>query len=214
MAKVTAPVEGYTGTGPGGVEFKDGVAETDDKGLLGYFSRKGYGIDGKAAEPGDPYRDDAVEPDAELGDDVRTLGTPLRDAAVDPREEDFLPPTSAGEAHPHGRKVVSPGIHASAPGPIAPGDVSKDAKEQEAKETELATAVFVERQDVPEATRATARRGRKATVEGEPGGASARAANGTSDTTAPTRTVAKKSATKADAAKSAPSAGDRPAAEK
>jgi hypothetical protein len=35
------------------------------------------------------------------------LGTPLRDAAVDPKPEDFLPPTYAGQANPHGPHVVS-----------------------------------------------------------------------------------------------------------
>jgi hypothetical protein len=31
----------------------------------------------------------------------------IRDAAVDPRPEDFLPPTNAGQANPHGPEVVA-----------------------------------------------------------------------------------------------------------
>lgn len=124
----------------------------------------------------------------------RKIGTPLRDAAVEPTTADFLAPTNAGEGNPHGSQVVSPGLHAGATGPIAPGDVPDDTGEQEAKETALASAVFVDGQDVPTATAAV--------VEGEPAGASARAANGTSDTTPATRTVPAKKAAKKTAAKS------------
>lgn len=153
--------------------------------------------DPKFQEPEDPrlHRDEAVLPDHDEPDEVK-LGTPLRDAAVDPQAVDFLPPTNAGEAHPHSRKVVSPGLHAGAPGPIAPGPVSKDPAEQEAKETALAEAVFVDGTPVPEATAAVAPDQRPAEVEGEPQGASARAANGTSDTTPPTKAVPKKTAEK------------------
>ena len=42
------------------------------------------------------------------------IGTPLRDAAVDPRPSDFLAPTNAGKpgpaGNPHGPNVVSPEI--------------------------------------------------------------------------------------------------------
>lgn len=147
-------------------------------------------------------RDEAVLPTDPISDGIVQLGTPLRDAAVDPRASDFLPPTHAGEAHPHSRMVVSPGLHAGGHGPIAPGPVSKDPAEQEAKETDLAEAVFVEGQDVPSATldvpgaqvpEAPASRV-PVRVEGEPQGASARAANGTSDTTPATRTVPAKKA--------------------
>lgn len=46
-----------------------------------------------------------------VDDGVIQVGTPLRDAAVDPRPGDFLPPTNAGEpgpeGNPHGPSVVS-----------------------------------------------------------------------------------------------------------
>lgn len=155
-------------------------------------------------------RDEPVLPSDPIAPAEVQVGSKLRDAAVDPRAGDFLPPTNAGEAHPHSRAVVSPGIHASETGPIAPGPVSKDAREQEAKETELATAVFVENQPVGEATEAAAEKAgqpapedvpdtRPAKVEGEPEGASARASDGTSDTTDATRAVPKKTAAKAPA---------------
>lgn len=55
------------------------------------------------------------------------VGTPLRDAAVDPRPSDFLPPTNAGEANPHGPEVVAPGLHADEHvRPIRPGEVHVD----------------------------------------------------------------------------------------
>lgn len=45
------------------------------------------------------------------------IGTPLRDAAVDPRPEDYLAPTNAGEpgplGDPHGPHVVAPEIPGS-----------------------------------------------------------------------------------------------------
>jgi hypothetical protein len=44
------------------------------------------------------------------------LGTPLRDAAVDPHPADFLPATNAGRPGPEGRPH---GPHVTAPGPPA-----------------------------------------------------------------------------------------------
>jgi hypothetical protein len=83
------------------------------------------------------------------------LGSPLRDAAVDPRPGDFLAPTNAGQADPHGPLVVSPQIHASETGPIRPGPVAvDDPTRQSAEETALAQAVFVDNQPVNEATAA------------------------------------------------------------
>lgn len=44
------------------------------------------------------------------------IGTPLRDAAVNPRPSDFLAPSNAGAegelGNPHGPNVISPGLHA------------------------------------------------------------------------------------------------------
>ena len=80
------------------------------------------------------------------------VGSPLRDAAVDPKPWDFLPPTNAGEADPHGPLVVAPGIHGDGPKGIRPGDVLvHDTDAQAAAETALAQAVLVEGQDKPAA---------------------------------------------------------------
>lgn len=49
MAKITTPVEGFTGQ-VAGVAFANGVGETDDPIALGYFERRGYGIE-KADAP-------------------------------------------------------------------------------------------------------------------------------------------------------------------
>ncbi len=43
MAKVTTPVKGFTGTVVG-VDFKDGIGETDHRPALEYFERHGYEI--------------------------------------------------------------------------------------------------------------------------------------------------------------------------
>lgn len=80
------------------------------------------------------------------------LGSPLRDASVDPKPWDYLPPTNAGEADPHGPLVVSPGIHGEGPKGIRPGDVLvHDTNAQAVAETALAQAVLVEGQDKPAA---------------------------------------------------------------
>jgi hypothetical protein len=156
--RITAPNTSYSGTGPGGVVFTDGVAELDPakpehRAALQYFRDLGYGVDGDPTEPeGVPVQADSREVGGE-----HTVGTSLRDAAVDPHSEDFLPPTNAGEADPHGPLVVAPGVHASETGPIHPGDVHvDDPKAQEAQETALAEAVFVKGEDVTGATRAAA----------------------------------------------------------
>ncbi|AZG43450.1 hypothetical protein [Gordonia insulae] len=43
-AKVRTPVEKYNGT-VAGVEFVDGVGETDDPNALAYFDRHGYTVE-------------------------------------------------------------------------------------------------------------------------------------------------------------------------
>jgi|GEM_PF-1331697 len=68
------------------------------------------------------------------------VGTKLRDAAVNPTEDDFLPPVNAGVegelGNPHGPSVVSPEIHASqGVRPVRPGDVDDDPAGQSADET-------------------------------------------------------------------------------
>jgi hypothetical protein len=109
MATIHAPVKGFNGNGPAGLEFRNGTAETDDEAVIAYAKRRGYGIDKPAAEaeqepqePADPREVETVH-----------AGAPMRDAAVDPRPSDHLPPTNAGEANPHGPAVVSPEIGAA-----------------------------------------------------------------------------------------------------
>lgn len=134
MTKVTTPVKGFTGQVLG-VHFTDGKGETDDPTALGYFRRKGYTVAGETIE-----RTEHSIPDARdvgfLGSGIEPQGTRLRDAAVDPRPEDFLPPSNAGEADPHGPEVVSPGLHAvEGAKPVTPGKVPDEPDAQEAKET-------------------------------------------------------------------------------
>jgi hypothetical protein len=149
MAKITSPVAGFTGIGAGGLRFENGQAETDNPSLIAFFKRRGYGVGNSRpkqpegpGEPADPR-------------EVATIraGTPVRDGAVDPRSGDYLGPTNAGEANPHGPLVVNPEIHGSGPKPIHPGDVHvEDPAAQDAQETALTEATLVENQDVPTAT--------------------------------------------------------------
>lgn len=67
------------------------------------------------------------------------LGTPLRDAAVDPRPSDFLAPSNAGAAgelgNPHGPHVLSPGLHGDeSVRTIRPGAVGAAPDPQDADE--------------------------------------------------------------------------------
>lgn len=153
--KVYAPVETFKGK-VGAVQFKAGVAEVDeDAPELAYFRRRGYGI-GTTASPVVAY--DKLEPtrDGEVVDarpygEQHWAGKPLRDAAVDPLPSDYLPPTNAGEANPHGPSVVAPEIHASGPAGIRTGEVHvDDTKRQEKAETQLAQEVLVEGQTADE----------------------------------------------------------------
>lgn len=91
------------------------------------------------------------------GDGIEPVGSRLRDATVDPRPGDFLAPLNAGQANPHGPEVVAPMIHAAETGPVHPGPVAvDDPAAQDAAESALAEAVFVENQPVGEATAAAA----------------------------------------------------------
>lgn len=124
MARVQAPAAGFEGT-VAGVTFEDGTGETTDPVALAYFRRHGYTVGGRSrvATPPEPADPRAV---GTKGDGVEPVGTRLRDAAVDPKPDDFLPPTNAGRANPHGPEVVSPGLHGVEgvrpvlPGPVAP----------------------------------------------------------------------------------------------
>lgn len=52
MARVTAPNRHYTGRGPGGAEFSQGVADNvTDAGALAYYRRAGYTVDGGDTAP-------------------------------------------------------------------------------------------------------------------------------------------------------------------
>lgn len=44
-ARITAPVEDYSGPGPGGLVFVDGTAETGDLAVIGYCQGAGYRVE-------------------------------------------------------------------------------------------------------------------------------------------------------------------------
>lgn len=138
MTKIKSPIEGYNGSSTFGsttLVFTDGEADAKDvpEGVLSYLREKGFGVDGKTVD----------QPDAPAPIDSREIveeqvGSKARDAAVDPKPEDFLPPVNAGKADPHGPKVVAPQIHAAKEQPVRPGDVSDDNAVQEKAESEHA----------------------------------------------------------------------------
>ncbi len=126
--KITSPIKGFsesTEIGPYVLEFKDGVAEVEDlnDGAKAYLKANGYGVG--SSRPSTP--DAPPEPpDPRKGQDEQ-VGTRIRDGAVDPAKGDFLGPTNAGKANPHGPKVVNPEIHASeGTRPVKAGEVHVD----------------------------------------------------------------------------------------
>jgi hypothetical protein len=130
MAKITAPSKGFNGE-VGGVQFKDGAAETDNQAVISYCRGAGYSVDGKTIDL--PKEPETPDPRKVPAPEASTL----RDAAVDPRPEDYLAPTNAGKANPHGPDVVAPEIHASeGVRPVKGGEVHvDDVPKQDAAET-------------------------------------------------------------------------------
>lgn len=184
MAKttITSPQADYTGDSTfidGTVlQFVDGTAEYDGElsdAIRGYLRGAGFGINSEAADLEVPDPPDPREVQSGI------VGTPLRDAAVDPEPDDFLPPVNAGkegaEGNPHGPNVVAPQIHASAGQAVVPGPVGKfvevdapsanidgdpldgkqglvvsDAEVQQARESEFAERVLAGDEPVPDVT--------------------------------------------------------------
>lgn len=75
MAVIRTPVEGWSGW-IGSVEFVDGVAETNDPGVLSYCRDAGYSVTEPVTEPvAEPVVEPVVEPDVE----PVQMGSPLLD---------------------------------------------------------------------------------------------------------------------------------------
>ncbi|MFJ4852399.1 MULTISPECIES: hypothetical protein [unclassified Streptomyces] len=121
MARITTPVPGYSGQGPGNIMFQDGVGESDDPAIIAYCEGAGYGIDGE------PPKREVPEPPDPREVTTTVIGTRVRDAAVDPRPGDFRPPVNAGEANPHGPEVYAPGLPGGGLQPSAPPLSSDEA---------------------------------------------------------------------------------------
>jgi hypothetical protein len=147
--KIKSPLKGFTDTtqiGPVTLVFQDGVADYDEDehgklpdGIKRYLKDRGFGLGSKSAEtPAAP-----PEPaDPRKGQDEQ-IGTRIRDGAVNPVKADFLGPTNAGKANPHGSKVVNPEIHASeGVRPVKAGEVHVDdpAAQDKAEKAHAAAA--------------------------------------------------------------------------
>ncbi|WP_432114021.1 hypothetical protein [Streptomyces sp. S1] len=135
MARITTPVPGYNGQGPGNLHFSDGVAETDDEAIIAYCRGAGYGVDGQAPEPEQPQVPDPREVTTTV------VGAPVRDAAVDPRPGDFRPPVGAGEGNPHGPEVYAPGLPGGGLQPPAPPAESEGEDHEKHNDPEAARPV-------------------------------------------------------------------------
>lgn len=148
--EIFAPNPDFSGE-RSGVAFAHGRAKADRRenaAAIAYFRRQGYGIGERPPAPKPPTPAvSALEAAA-----VQSVGGRLRDAAVDPHPDDFLPPVNAGKADPHGPLVVAPEIHHDGPAGLRPGVVAvDDPKRQSREESATAKAVLVERQDKGEA---------------------------------------------------------------
>lgn len=199
MAKVEAPNKDYNGPGPGDAMFKNGVAEVDDEAALNYYRAAGYTVSGKVeSAPESPEPPDPREVTHE------TVGTRLRDAAVDPEDSDFLAPINAGKDNPHGSNVVAPEIHASGPAGIRPGEVFvEDVDKQEKREKAYADARLIQQTSAAEAVAKEVpdTEDRGPIGFSDPGSADAGRENA-EDAPAPAKkTAAKKTAAKRSAAK-------------
>lgn len=160
MAIIKVPNAEYHGQ-IGDVVFRDGVVETDNAAVIAYCRGAGYEVDGATDNP-------AALPRVEV-DSSRThtvLGTPLRDAATDPRPDDFLAPVGAGAGDPHGPTVASPQIHASGTTPLVPGPVPDDTNAQQDRESTAARLALIEQAPAGEVVDQLA----GAAVPGQPGG--------------------------------------------
>lgn len=147
-AAASLPGEFKTVFGSTQLTFNDGVADVDElgDGLRQYLLAAGYTVGGEhvARQPWPDFPDSRDL----TGEQV---GTPLRDAAVDPQPEDFLPPVNAGQEDPHGPLVVAPGIHAEGERAVRPGVVSSDPDQQTADEQQTAEALLIDRRPAGEA---------------------------------------------------------------
>ncbi|ACZ84839.1 hypothetical protein [Streptosporangium roseum] len=112
--KITAPNPTYSGR-IGDVQFRNGVASTDNPAVISYCRGAGYTIDDEVVE-----QPAGAAPVDSRDVECIQLGTPLRDAAVDPHPGDFKAPTNAGAADPHSPHVVSarPGWPPIIPAPL------------------------------------------------------------------------------------------------
>jgi hypothetical protein len=151
--KITSPIKDFTGNtsvGSTPLVFENGTAVVEklSDAVKAYLLGAGYTVDGESVTPPASYNGQRVADEAPVDSrdlvDPTQVGSQLRDAAVDPAKADFLPPTGAGTADPHGPKVVSPEVHASqGVRPVTGGPVAVDNPDaQEAKET-AATAAAV-----------------------------------------------------------------------
>lgn len=121
--KITAPVEGFSGT-VAGVDFADGVGTCEDANALAYFQRQGYRIAGtKAADGGG-----ADTPPADPGTTAPAAKAPAKKAAAKkaPAKPADKPATNRRRGKPADDQATS--------GEGTAGDAATDSTESAAGE--------------------------------------------------------------------------------
>jgi hypothetical protein len=71
--RITAPVADYSGDGPGGLQFLDGVAETDDLAVIGYCQGAGYSLE-PLDDTAPPDPEPEPDPDPNAPQDTKPAG--------------------------------------------------------------------------------------------------------------------------------------------
>lgn len=114
--KITTVAAGHNGSVGGCGEqsclhFIDGVGYTENPAFIDYAAKAGHAVDTVDTIPAE-YVGAVLAMHQHWTDERRQhwgtlVGEPLRDAAVDPDQGDYLPPVNAGTADPHGPEVVS-----------------------------------------------------------------------------------------------------------
>lgn len=180
--KIYAPNPEYTGVSTFGdtvLTYEDGVATHEGDlpaSVRQYLLGAGYGVGAKLKAADEPEALEVADPRDQT---LEQVGSPLRDAAVNPRPGDYLAPTNAGkegpEGNPHGPTVVSPELHAGGVGAVVPGPVGRlehqtvpdptaedpdatkvvpvvvsDTEAQEARERELSDRTRIDGEPVPD----------------------------------------------------------------
>lgn len=130
LHRIVSPLSEDAKVGNPPVYLIGGVGFTDRPGVIEYCLSAGYHVEPAESVPS--VYSAAVEAYSKTPA-ARRIGTPLRDAAVDPRPGDYLAPTNAGkpgpQGNPHSGHVVS--LQAASPASGRTPETKPTEKNQE-----------------------------------------------------------------------------------